>query len=365
VARVTRDRIRQLGADARFGSQLASKAARALHDLGRWDEAATLIDETLAAGPTRYAMRWLLSNRVRLHAARGQLDEAGADLATYEALGERVIGPDPDLMHLRRAELAIVAGEPAEARARIGDTLARLAEPELDNDARLLMLVGLRAEAEEADAARAAGSADRLAVAVATATELGERLDAHLARVVETAVDPAPVLDADRALGSALVARALGAPDPKAWDAAVAGRRALGRPHELATVLADAAVAYLDTRRRDDAALAITEAHAIAVELGAAPLRTRLESLARRARIGVEGVDTIDDAAERLGLTRREREVLALVADGRSNRQIGEQLYMAESTAGVHVSNILGKLGVTRRSEAAAVAHRMGLFSAS
>jgi len=365
VARVTRDRIRQLGADARFGSQLASKAARALHDLGRWDEAATLIDETLAAGPTRYAMRWLLSNRVRLHAARGQLDEAGADLATYEALGERVIGPDPDLMHLRRAELAIVAGEPVEARARIGDTLARLAEPELDNDARLLMLVGLRAEADEADAARAAGSADRLAVAVATATELGERLDAHLARVVETAVDPAPVLDADRALGSALVARALGAPDPKAWDAAVAARRALGRPQELATVLADAAVAYLDTGRRDDAVLAITEAHAIAVELGAAPLRTRLESLARRARIGVEGVDTIDDAAERLGLTRREREVLALVADGRSNRQIGEQLYMAESTAGVHVSNILGKLGVTRRSEAAAVAHRMGLFSAS
>ena len=80
---------------------------------------------------------------------------------------------------------------------------------------------------------------------------------------------------------------------------------------------------------------------------------------------GLEGVDTADDAAERLGLTRREREVLALVADGRSNRQIGEQLYMAESTAGVHVSNILGKLGVTRRSEAAAVAHRMGLLGVS
>jgi len=364
VARVTRDRIRQLGADARFGSQLASKAARALHDLGRWDDAAALIDETLAAGPTRYATRWLLSNRVRLHVARGRLDEASADLATYEALGERVIGPDPDLMHLRRAELAIVAGEPAEARERIRDTLARLAEPELDNDARLLMLVGLRAEAEEADAARAAGSGDRLAAAVAAATELGERLDAHLSRVVGAAVEPVPVLDADRALGIALVAHALGSPDSKAWDAAVAGRRVLGRPHELAMVLADAAVAYLDARRRDDAALAITEAHAIAVDLGAEPLRMRLESLARRARIGVEGVDTVDDAAERLGLTRREREVLALLADGRSNRQIGEQLYMAESTAGVHVSNILGKLGVTRRSEAAAVAHRMGLFSA-
>ena len=60
-------------------------------------------------------------------------------------------------------------------------------------------------------------------------------------------------------------------------------------------------------------------------------------------------------------LTRREREVLALLVDGRSNKQIGEQLYMAESTAGVHVSNILAKLGVARRSEAMAMAHRLGL----
>jgi DNA-binding NarL/FixJ family response regulator len=128
-------------------------------------------------------------------------------------------------------------------------------------------------------------------------------------------------------------------------------------------VLAEAAAAFLDALRRMEAEVAIIEAHAIAGALGAAPLRARLESLARRARIRLEGVESIDDAADRLGLTRREREVLALVADGRSNRQIGEQLYMAESTAGVHVSNILAKLGVTRRSEAAAVAHRMGLFS--
>lgn len=57
--------------------------------------------------------------------------------------------------------------------------------------------------------------------------------------------------------------------------------------------------------------------------------------------------------------------MLGLLANGRSNRQIGEELFMAESTAGVHVSNILAKLGVTRRSEAAAVAHRVGLFGVS
>jgi DNA-binding NarL/FixJ family response regulator len=363
LAQVTRDRIRHLGADARFGGQLASKAARALHDLGRWDEAATLIDETISAGTTHYAVRWLLSNRIRLHIARGQLDRARADLATYEGLGERVIGPDPDLMNLRRAELAIIAGQPADARGLVRETLDKLAEPDLDSDARLLMLTGLRAEAEEADAARAIGAKDRLAAAIAGAGELADRLQTHLARVTGLAARPAAVIGADRALAAAFVSRAVGRADPDAWASAVAGRRDLGRPHELAWVLAHAAAVLLDARRRDEAEGHITEAYAIAVALGATPLRTRLESLARRARIPLDGVDTLDDAADRLGLTRREREVLALVADGRSNRQIGERLYMAESTAGVHVSNILAKLGVTRRSEAAAVAHRMGLLS--
>ena len=65
--------------------------------------------------------------------------------------------------------------------------------------------------------------------------------------------------------------------------------------------------------------------------------------------------------AARLGLTPREREVLGLVADGRSNRQIAEELYTSAKTASVHVSNILAKLGVPNRAEAAVAAHRLGL----
>ncbi|MFL5879456.1 MAG: LuxR C-terminal-related transcriptional regulator, partial [Actinomycetota bacterium] len=56
-----------------------------------------------------------------------------------------------------------------------------------------------------------------------------------------------------------------------------------------------------------------------------------------------------------------EREVLGLVADGRSNRQIAEALFISAKTASVHVSNILAKLGVANRGEAAAVAHRLHL----
>jgi DNA-binding CsgD family transcriptional regulator len=332
-----------------------------LFDLGRWDEAGDLIDRTLEAGTTHYATRWLLSNRIRLATARGDLESVAADLATYGALGERVVGPDPDLINVRRAELAIASGEPIEARGLVRDTLDAMAEPELDTDARVLLLLGLRAEAAEAESARAAGDRSRRAAAVATAERLHVELTAHLARVRELAPNPVRVVVADEALAGALLARVRGHDDVAAWDHAAELRRALGRPHELALVLADAAVAHLGERRREDGAAALSEAHAIAVDLGATPLRERAEVLARRARIGIEGVDTADDAADRLGLTRREREVLALLVDGRSNKQIGEQLYMAESTAGVHVSNILGKLGVARRSEAMAMAHRLGL----
>jgi DNA-binding NarL/FixJ family response regulator len=101
--------------------------------------------------------------------------------------------------------------------------------------------------------------------------------------------------------------------------------------------------------------------------LRAAPLRAEIGRLARRARVDLDsaspGIDA--DDAERVpapfGLTPRERQVLALVADGRTNRQIAEALFINEKTASVHVSNILSKLGVANRGEAAAVAHRVGL----
>ena len=66
-------------------------------------------------------------------------------------------------------------------------------------------------------------------------------------------------------------------------------------------------------------------------------------------------------ADDPFGLTRRERDVLPLLVKGRTNRQIAEELFISENTAGVHVSNILGKLGATTRTEAAGIAARLGL----
>jgi DNA-binding NarL/FixJ family response regulator len=106
----------------------------------------------------------------------------------------------------------------------------------------------------------------------------------------------------------------------------------------------------------------LRRAHRAATDLGATPLRLEIERLARHARIELGATSArAADPDETFGLTDREREVIRLVAAGRSNQQIATDLFITRKTASVHVSNILGKLGVANRVEAAAVAHRLGL----
>jgi len=111
--------------------------------------------------------------------------------------------------------------------------------------------------------------------------------------------------------------------------------------------------------------LAIASRYVITGDLGAAPLRREIERLAKRGRLdlGIEPPrrEATQDVLASLGLTTREREVLALVATGRTNRQIAAELFITEKTAGHHVSSILAKLNVHGRTEAAAVAHSLGL----
>ncbi|WP_167288781.1 helix-turn-helix transcriptional regulator [Nocardioides seonyuensis] len=88
--------------------------------------------------------------------------------------------------------------------------------------------------------------------------------------------------------------------------------------------------------------------------MGAEPLLARLTTQGS-APVAGPSVDAVS-------LTRRESEILALVAEGRSNGEIGKQLFIATKTVSVHVSNILGKLGAASRTEAAAIARRRGLL---
>ena len=115
---------------------------------------------------------------------------------------------------------------------------------------------------------------------------------------------------------------------------------------------------------RRAAAGVLRQASLIGAELAAQPLDAALADLVRQGRIEIEADD--DTQGRRrpqvLALTAREIEVLTLVASGRSNAEIAEELFISPKTASVHVTHILAKLGVRSRTEAAATAHRLRLL---
>jgi DNA-binding CsgD family transcriptional regulator len=159
-----------------------------------------------------------------------------------------------------------------------------------------------------------------------------------------------------------------GQSDPGRWQAAAAAWLGLRRPYPAAYAQWRQAEALL--MRGEPASRAaepLRAAHATARRLGAKPLLGEVAALARRARIPLEqpaapAAPAAPSPAQQLGLTERELEVLAYVAAGRSNREIAGALFISAKTASVHVSNILRKLGVTSRVQAATMAHRLGLF---
>jgi DNA-binding CsgD family transcriptional regulator len=156
---------------------------------------------------------------------------------------------------------------------------------------------------------------------------------------------------------------------PDLWAAAAKAWQRLGEPYPTAYARwREAEALLLGGLACEQVEPSLRAAHATASELGAAPLRAEIEALARRGRLNL-GTDAATPTPapappsplDRLGLTAREQEVLALVAIGRTNRQIAQTLFISPKTATVHVSNILGKLGVRSRVEAATIAHRLGI----
>ena len=146
------------------------------------------------------------------------------------------------------------------------------------------------------------------------------------------------------------------------WRAVAARWHAIGYPYLEAYTLWRAAQATDGSGERRAAVDALKEAYAIAARLGARPLMIQLDVVARklRVRLDVRTVSASVPAATDFGLTSREREVLSSVAAGRTNRQIAEELFISESTAGVHVSHILSKLGVSSRDPSGQGGHQSG-----
>jgi DNA-binding CsgD family transcriptional regulator len=197
----------------------------------------------------------------------------------------------------------------------------------------------------------------------ATVARLQHRLD--LVRALAGSVPGGPQLDTAAHLAHATASLTrLTISEAGAWAEAVARWNDLGDRWPTAVALVREAEAAAAAGAADRAATSLRHAHAIASELGALPLLAEIDAVSRRTRVSIEAPTRVvldESSAERLGLTPREAEVLALVAAGRSNRQIGEELFVSDKTASVHVSNILRKLGVNSRVDAAAVAQRLGI----
>ena len=195
------------------------------------------------------------------------------------------------------------------------------------------------------------------------ARALTQRVDEARAAVGDDNAEAAAIFAVQLAHASAMIAVLAGG-NADAWSKVADGWEALGERWMAAEARlreADASVGTGDAAR---GASALRAAHTVALDLASRTLLERVEAMSRRTRISVESAEVValdQRSAERLGLTPRETEVLALVAAGRTNRQIGEVLYVSEKTASVHVSNILRKLGVSSRVDAAAVAQRLGL----
>ena len=227
----------------------------------------------------------------------------------------------------------------------------------------MLSETGASIEADAAQRARDLGDAEAAQQAIS-------RAEGFVARLEGCAAGPRPVEAARLANGLANLARARGAADPELFAAAAAAWHAISRPYPEAIAQLRRAETLVAKGEREDAAARLADVVTIATALGAAWLTAEAEGLASRARLPVPALATsaaaavLDDGSgdeDPFGLTPRERQVIALVAEGATNREIGAQLFMAEKTASVHVSRILAKLDVRSRTEAAAVAHRLGL----
>jgi DNA-binding CsgD family transcriptional regulator len=344
------------------GTFLAINVAEPLVSLGRLDEAMEVIEHALALSPPtihRVALR-IVGGDIALR--RGDLTGAAAALAASSAaLGlTKYRGPHRSQYFLPLAQLEAELGL---AENKVSDALGAIDAAVDKYDLLLapryawpLLVVGARACTE------AVGGAGREHRSVRLAESLLSRLRAIAAKL-DTA---GPVQQAYRIAFDAEAGPEQGAPTDSplaSWDSAAAAWEQVAQPYEMALTLSQAATAAMTAGDREGAAARLRRAAQLAEQLGAQPLRAQIGALARSARVALGQAGEEDNASRPpLGLTVREFEVLRHVAAGQSNPEIAAELFISAKTASVHVSNILAKLGVASRGEAAAAAHRLRLF---
>lgn len=348
-------------------SHFVANAAQLAFLCGRWLEA-----DALLRAPELRAVRGsegaeLDVARTRLAAGRGLIERAeelvvACELATRDT---------PNRLPALLAEIHSAAGRWAEV-AQTG--LAWATEHDLSDFYLTAPVLMMRANVELWETARARGDASAEGSHRLAAEDLAQTIE----RITNGALGHGPLSPWTQYVilfVRAELARVRGEVAPDVWRSAADSAEAMGSDYWQIYPRFRCSEAMLRQvpSRRAEATLELRRAHDLASSVGAIPLLTEINSLAERARVSLEptaptpapdsSLPTSGGRAElhRLGLTSREIEVLEMLVQGRTNRQIGQALFTTEKTAATHVSRILGKLGVANRVEAAAVAHRLHL----
>ena len=259
---------------------------------------------------------------------------------------------------MRAGELAGLQGEWAEARQLLADGYTVAGNSDDQYYRSRGYAVALRAEADRAEAARPGGND------LSDTRAMADQLITQMRQMAEAADAPLPETVAWLATAEADYARAHGRDHAQTWAGVAKEWDRIGQPYPAALARYRQADALL--RHRGDRGQAATVARAaleVADRLGAEPLAADLRRLAQRGRLDLAPASgqTPAQPATQLNLTPREAEVLGQLTIGRTNRQIAEALFISEKTVSVHVTNLLRKLGVTSRVQAAAIAQRTGL----
>lgn len=421
------ERARREGVEAVYGNALRGNVAEALFLTGRWAEARDAIRTALEWSPAADAFADAAVTSAMLEVESASGERAARLLGRRLLELRNAPDPQSVVPASRAAaSFALWRGDLGDAgrAAELGWSMvresedwvlaARMAATYMEVQAAIVADAhDRRALAELASARERAGrtlaEAERILASSGVPTDAASRSEA----------------EAQLATARAYAARIDGHDAPVLWDSIARAWEAVGDPYQVARARwrqAETALPARDARQgRALARAPLLEALRIARELGAAPLLRQLEELARRALITLPPAPATDDAdaagssdltpaagpststAARLvpmgpgaagagspatavavpagriaaafvgppqarpgaafGLSNREREVLGLIVQGRTNREIGEHLFISQKTVGVHVGNILSKLGVSGRVEAAMVAVRLDLVS--
>ncbi len=317
--------------------------AYVLRERGDWERAADMSREMIAAGSAVFVAEGLLG---AIHAYQGRSSSARrlllSSLGVAAGLGHYNMTVDTTAA---LARVAAAEGDHDEARKRCRDILARFE----DSDDHHYAVGALRWGAAFCAAHDDAGGAHACAEALTRIASQTGHADALAA--LGHALAEAALLDGDPGAAADQLARA------------VELHRGLDMPFERAQIELRAGVALAAAGERDVGLEHLRDAYRAARKLGARPLAA--EAAREVAALGESVVERLGRRAaadaDGSGLSRREREVVQLLALGRTNREIAQELFLSPRTVDMHVRNILRKLDCRSRVEAAGRARELGL----